>query len=209
MTKITPAILVSSKEEYDKKLAIVRQLTGRFQLDIVDGEFADNRTVDPSQISRPNDLKMDVQLMVARPSEYLPRTLALRPHLVIIEFECQENLEPLLAQIKQAGSKAGLAIAPKTTVAEIENLFPTIDHLLIMGVEPGFSGQKLIPEVLEKASQARKIRPELEIGLDGGVSADNLSKIATADFDVISVNTYLFAVDDPASRYSELMEAFK
>lgn len=209
MAKVTPAILVSSQAEYNQRLAVVRQLTDRFQLDIVDGEFADNKTIELAQISQPAGLKLDIQLMVVRPSEYLRSALALSPNLIIIEFECQEEIEPLLAQIKQAGRKVGLAIAPSTSVEQVKALLPLIDHLLIMGVEPGFSGQELIIEVLDKVEQARAIRPNLEIGLDGGVNSENLAQVAAAAFDVVNLNTYLFSAADPASRYSELMEALK
>ena len=87
MTKIVPAILETTAGEYRRKVAQVRQLTGRFQLDVIDGRFVDNRTIQPQEIDPPDSLKVDIHLMVQRPLEYISKAIRLRPYTVIVQAE--------------------------------------------------------------------------------------------------------------------------
>ncbi len=207
MAKIVPAILASNPEEYQQKIRLVRQLTDRYQLDVIDSEYADNPTLDLRQIEPRRDMLCDVHLMSRRPLHYLNDILALKPHMVIFQYEGAEDLVSALEKVKARGVLVGLALNPATEVDEVGSLLPQIDHVLIMAYTAGFAGQTLQPKVLKKADTTRQLAPTLEVGLDGGVSEDTLAKIAKAKFDVVNTNSYLFGSDDVLSRYSELMEA--
>lgn len=209
MARVLPAILAATKVEYDEKLAVVRQLTDRFQLDVIDGQFVDNKTVNLVEIEKIGGIKIDLHLMVNDPVAFAKAASRLMPHLVIVQYECGQDVVVVLKSVKVAGQKVGLAINPQTTVEEIKELLPEIDHLLIMMYPAGFAGQTFEADNLVKIAQARAIRPDLEIGIDGGVNSASLAKIAQAKPDIVNVNSYLFEADDPASRYSELMEALK
>ena len=205
MTKIVPAVLVDSKEEYLKKIAIIRQLTNRFQLDIIDGQYVDNRTIQLSDISRPTDLNMDVHLMVNDPKQFVEQAILLHANNIIIQIECCENIMPLLERIKKSGLRAGIAINPETDLKVLKPYAEIIDHVLIMGYPAGFAGQKLNPIVFDRLKDAREMLPAAEIGLDGGVSASNAKKVLQAGFDVVNINTLIFDNPDPLSAYSELL----
>lgn len=205
MTKIVPAVLVDSKEDYLKRIGVIRQLTNRFQLDIIDGQYVDNRTIQLSDISRPADLNMDVHLMVNDPKPFVEQAIVLHANNIIIQVECCEDILSLLERIKKSGLRAGAAINPETSLKALKPYTEILDHILIMGYPAGFAGQKLNPIVFERLSEVRDMFPSAEIGLDGGVNQSNAKKVLQAGFDVVNINTLIFGDADPLSAYSELL----
>jgi len=209
MTKIIPAILESNLSAYRSKLNLVRQLTDRFQLDVIDGEFADNRTLQPQDIEPPSGLKLDVHLMVARPLEYVANTIKLRPYIIIVQAEAEAGIGAAIDKIRKGGIRAGIAINPDTPVSAIEPYLDQLAMVLIMGYPAGFAGQKLQPSVFTKVTEIRELNPDVEIGLDGGISEGTLKKIAAAKFDIVCTNSYLFEAESVLTRYHELIGALK
>ena len=206
MTKIVPAVLVQNKEEYIARLNVIRQLTNRFQLDIIDGEFVDNKTIQLDEISRLNETKIDIHLMVRNPKQFVEKAISFNPNNIIIQYECGEDVAPHLERIKKSGLNAGIAINPETKLSKIKPIKHLVDHFLIMGYPAGFAGQKLDPIVFERLEEAKALLPNTEIGLDGGVNEKNAKKILQAGFDVVNINTLIFASNDPLSSYMKLLE---
>ncbi|MFO0955171.1 MAG: hypothetical protein U0526_01380 [Candidatus Saccharibacteria bacterium] len=207
MAKVIPAILEHELSAYRKKVNLVRQLTDRFQLDVIDGELIDNKTIQPQQIEPPAGLKVDIHLMVKRPMEYIMPCVKLRPYTIIVQYEGAENVIGALEKIHKNGIRCGLAINPETSLSEVAPLLELVKHVLIMAYPAGFAGQKLQPEVFTKAHELREMKPDIEIGLDGGVAAGSLKQIAAAGFDVVNTNSFLFGAESPLSRYHELIGA--
>lgn len=206
--KIIPDILAKTTEEYHTNLRAARQLTDRFHIDIIDGKYIDNQTIQPRDIQKQIDNKMDMHLMVEDPVWYARECIKLNPHIVIVQYECPGDVKAALEVTIKNGFRAGLSINPETSIDEIKKYLDIISHLQIMGYQAGFAGTKLVRSVLEKPAQARAIRPELEIGLDGGVNEKTISSIAKAQFDTVDVNSFLFHNDemDSLSAYSYLLE---
>lgn len=205
MTKIVPAVLVDNKEDYLKRISVIRQLTNRFQLDVIDGQYVDNRTIQLEDISRPTDLNMDVHLMVNDPKPYVEQAIVLHANNIIIQLECCEDISSYLERIKKSGLNAGVAINPDTKLNALKPYKDMLDHVLIMGYPAGFAGQKLNPMVFERLPEVRNMFPAAEVGLDGGLSPSNAKKVLQAGFDVVNINTLIFGSDDPLSAYSELL----
>lgn len=205
MTKIVPAVLVDNKEDYLKRISVIRQLTNRFQLDVIDGQYVDNRTIQLEDISRPTDLNMDVHLMVNDPKPYVEQAIVLHANNIIIQLECCEDISSYLERIKKSGLNAGVAINPDTKLNALKPYKDMLDHVLIMGYPAGFAGQKLNPMVFERLPEVRDMFPAAEVGLDGGLSPSNAKKVLQAGFDVVNINTLIFGSDDPLSAYSELL----
>lgn len=210
--KIVPAILTNSVEELNAQLRIARQLTDRVQIDIIDGEYVENSTITPRDIQKPIDAKIDLHLMVKDVPGYVAQCIGLNPYTIIFQFDAiklQRDIIAAIEQIKSAGFRAGIALNPDIEVAMIHKYIPKIDHVLIMGYSAGFTGQKFQRSVIEKVTQVREIRPDIEVGIDGGVNHQSLKVVASGNFDVVNVNTYLFhnAESDPLTVYSQLMEA--
>lgn len=210
--KIVPAILTDSVDELNTQLRIARQLTDRVQIDIIDGEYVDNTTIQPEDIQKPIDSKIDLHLMVNDVMGYITQCISLNPHTIIFQFDAlrlQRDILEAIDAIKSAGFRAGLAINPEVEVATIEKFIPKIDHVLIMGYPAGFAGQKFQRAVIDKVALVRAIRADIEVGIDGGVNHQTLKAVASGDFDVVNVNTYLFhnPESDPLTVYSQLLEA--
>lgn len=206
MTKIVPAILEATKEQFFARLAVVRQLTNRFQLDVIDGEFVENRTILLSDVTRQTDLKMDVHLMVANPKVFVEEAMRLNPNTIIIQYECSQDLLPFVEKITKAGLKAGISINPETSTKKLKPFVGMLDYVQLMAYPAGFAAQKFQPQVLDNLPEIRALFPTAEIGLDGGVNEKTAKKILHAGFDIVNVNSYLFGTDDPLNRYSQLLE---
>ena len=208
MTKVVPAVEELDAGAFRQRVAQVRQLTDRMQMDVVDGEFADIKTVFPQDVVPPSGLKLDIHLMVARPMEFVSSCIKLRPYTIIVQYESGDGLESIIDRIADNGIRAGLAINPDTPVAEIAPLLGRISHVLVMAYPAGAPGGKLQPKVLSKVTELRDLKDSLEVSLDGGVNAETAKKIAKAGFDVVYTNTYLFSGESLLTRYHELIEAF-
>jgi len=208
MTRLSPAILVPDLAEYRAHLAIVRQLTNRFQLDVIDGEFVDNKTVQPEEIQPlGGELKMDLHLMVNDPVRYAEAAVRLRPNLTIFQYEVPGDLQAAIARMKKTNLKVGIALNPKTDLEVLNEFEGLLSQVLIMAYPAGFAAQEFQPKVLRRVEAVRDMLPYVEIGLDGGVSQETVKAIADAKVDIAYVNSALFGADDPLSRYSELMGA--
>ena len=207
MTKVIPAVLETTVSGYRRKVALIRQLTDRFQLDVIDGEFVDNRTVQLHEVEPPSGLKLDVHLMVKRPLEYVSAAIRLRPYTVIVQAEAEEGVTKAIEKITAGGIRAGIAINPDTDLELVRENIGKLSMVLVMAYPAGFSGQKLQPATLKRVEELRALSTDIEIGLDGGVEESTLSKIAKAKFDFICTNSYLFGADSPLTRYHELIGA--
>jgi ribulose-phosphate 3-epimerase len=207
MPKIVPAIQPASLEDFQQKLRTVRQLTNRFQLDIVAADFNDTPTIELPEITLSPGIECDIHIMARNPLPHIEAAKRLYPHLIIVQYEGVENIKEILERLHEGGQAIGVAINPETEVSDIANIVPMLDHVLIMAYPSGPSGQTLQPKVLKKVAQVRALKPSIEVGLDGGVAEDTLSLIAKAGFDVVNTTSFLFSADDPLSRYTQLMEA--
>jgi ribulose-phosphate 3-epimerase len=205
MTKIVPAVLVKNKEGYLERMNIIRKLTNRFQLDIIDGEYVDNKTIQLDEITRFTEIKMDVHLMVKEPKAFVERAIALNANNIIIQFECGEDLMPHIERIKKSGLSAGIAINPETKLSKLKPFKGMLSHVLIMGYPAGFSGQKLDQSIFERLPEVRDMFSHAEVGLDGGVNKTNAKKVMQAGFDVVNINSAIFESEDPLSSYMEFL----
>nr|MBP9826946.1 hypothetical protein [Candidatus Saccharibacteria bacterium] len=124
-----------------------------------------------------------------------------------IQYEDAQGVVEALEKTVKQGLRAGLAINPDTTVAEIAPLLSLVSHVLVMAYPAGFAGQKLQPSIFSKVAELRSLKDSLEIGLDGGVNQATLSKIKKTHFDVVNVNSYLFEAESILTRYHEIIEA--
>ena len=209
MTRVVPAIQARTVEEYQQSLRTVRQLTNRFQLDIISSDFNENPTIGIEQVPAAVGMECDVHIMARNPRAQIAAAKHLYPHLIVLQYEGVDGIHQILESLHSEGQAVGVAINPETSVRDIAELLPIVDHVLIMAYPAGPSGQVLQPSVLSKAEQVRKLKPGVEVALDGGVSEDSIGQIAATGFDVVNVTTFLFSAKDPLSRYTQLMEGLR
>ena len=152
----------------------------------------------------------DVHLMIKRPERYIDRFVKAGADIITVHYEACENPMSVIHLIHSYEMKAGIAISPKTPV---EHLFPLIEHIdmaLIMTVEPGFGGQSLIPETVDKVATLYKYCSErgidLDIEVDGGINADNVSILTSAGANVIVAGSAIFRSKKPKSVIQEMKD---
>jgi ribulose-phosphate 3-epimerase len=169
----------------------------------MDGQFVPNITFGPkltADLRRKSPLVFDVHLMTLRPEHIVPRFIEAGADLITFHAEATTQIYHLLSDIRQHGKKAGLSIAPATSVHAIEGALAFADLILVMTVEPGFGGQKLIPECLEKVRKLVRLR-EAEglsfiISTDGGVQEANAQLFRDAGVDVMVTGSAFFQAED-------------
>lgn len=110
----------------------------------------------------------------------------------------------LIEKSKALGMKAGMAIKPKTSVSQVTHLLPHLDYVLVMTVEPGFGGQKLITDCIPKITEIKALHPNLTVQVDGGVTLENLAALSEAGADVFVAGTLIFGAADPKATIHQM-----
>jgi ribulose-phosphate 3-epimerase len=172
-------------------------------LDVMDGQFVPNLTFGPKLVAdlRPHSRAFfDVHLMTRDPDRLVEGFAAAGADQISFHIEALIHAHRLLARIKELGKKAGLSLVPSTPVSAIGELLPFTDQVLVMTVNPGFGGQTLIPECLEKVRRLVKLREDggygYRIAVDGGVNQDTAASIRAAGADVLVVGSAFFRARD-------------
>lgn len=184
--------------------AIHRSGAAWIHLDIMDGHFVPNISFGPKMVQdirAKTSLTLDVHLMIAEPDRYIAAFADAGADVITFHAETVVHGHRLIQQIRETGSRAGVSIVPSTPVATIEELLPFVDLVLVMTVNPGFGGQSLIPETLEKVSQLaarrRAGRGSYRISVDGGVNAETAPACRKAGADVLVSGSAFFTAEDP------------
>ncbi len=171
-------------------------------VDVMDGLFVPSISFGMpviKSIRKTTDKPFDVHLMINEPIRYIKEFKEAGADILTVHVEACSDTKATLEEIKKAGMRPALSIKPKTPVSEIEEYLPLIDMLLVMSVEPGFGGQKLIPETVDKVRQLRKIIDErgldVLIEIDGGINLENVVDIVKAGTDVIVAGSAVFGGD--------------
>lgn len=201
MPKVVPTILSESPEDYRSRIDRVKPFAKRIHVDIADGVFAPNKTVNMAQVYGIDGAELDLHMMVKQPELEIENIMAVEPSLVILHFESEGNLNDLLTKLKQVGIRTGLGIKPDTKVEQVRDLLPNIDHLLVFCGTLGFNGGEFHAEMLEKISQAKAINPNLEVGVDGGINQETCHLAVDAGADVLDVGSAIHDAPDPEAAF--------
>lgn len=202
---IVPAILTNNKLDYRSQIERINLYSRRVQIDVTDGEFAKNETLDITNIWWPKGWTADLHLMVERPSEHIDTVLKLTPSLCILHAEAKEELLPIFETLKARGIRTGLALLPSTYPGNVEEYIKAVDHVLIFAGKIGEQGNAADMMQTEKIPLIRNMKPELEIGWDGGANISNIRALAHADLDVINVGSALSKAENPMHVYEEMV----
>lgn len=202
---IVPAILTDNKQDFRTQVERINIFTRRAQIDVTDGTFAPAQTLDITNIWWPKNWEADLHLMVARPSEQLDTVLKLSPSLCILHAEASEDLMPSFERLKNAGIKTGVALLPSTYPGDVKQYIDFADHVLIFAGQLGVQGNPADLMQMEKIPLVRNMKPEVEIGWDGGANETNVRALAHADLDVINVGAAISQAENPAAMFEELV----
>ncbi len=205
MPVIAPCVTVTTPEEYKASLERIHLFAQRIHVDISDNTFAPINLLDPSQIWWPQEWIVDIHAMVATPSQYLPQLIALKPHMIMFHAEVQEDLLPLIQQVRQQGIRAGVALMRATVPGDIAAVLEAVDHAMIFSGDLGKYGGTASLMQLEKIRLIKGINSGLEIGWDGGVNIDNAFSLSQGGVDVLNVGGGVQKAADPQAAYEALV----
>lgn len=203
---IAPAILAENAEQYKEQVERITGFAERVHLDITDGEFAPTFTVGVQELWAPEGWTIDIHAMVNNLAEYIPKLIALRPNLIIVHAEATGDVQTAMTQIKQAGINAGLALLKPTVPRTVEPLIKLADHVLIFSGELGRFGGTASSMQLEKIRLVKAINPNVEIGWDGGVMADNAYSLVQGGVNVLNVGGAIQKATDPHAMFVKLQQ---
>ena len=202
---IVPTILTDNKQDYRAQAERINVFTRRVQIDVTDGVFAQPPTLDVTNIWWPKNWEADLHLMAAKPSESIDTILKLNPSLCILHAEASEDLLPVFEVLKKANIKTGVALLQSTFPGNVKQYIDVVDHVLIFASQLGAQGAPADLMQMEKIPLIRNMKPEVEIGWDGGANMTNIRALAHADLDVINVGSAISKSPNPAQAFQELV----
>ncbi len=212
---ISPSVLAADFSKLGEEVNKVYEAGAEYiHLDVMDGIFVPNISFGPPVITSLRKVTkafFDVHLMITKPERYIKDYVDAGADLITIHYEsCDKPLE-VVKLIKSYGVRAAVSVKPATPVDVLFPMLNEIDMVLIMTVEPGFGGQKLIPETIEKVKLLRDYADangiSVDIEVDGGVTPDNLPLLTAAGANVIVAGSAIFRANDPSAVIEQMKKA--
>lgn len=202
MIKLSPSLLAADALHLASEIRKAEEAgCDELHFDVMDGHFVPNLTFGPhilKSIKKSTSLFCDAHLMLSDPLKYVDIFADAGADLIFVHSE-SNDWEAALRRIRERGIPAGVSIKPGTGAETLRNALPLIDRVLLMTVEPGFGGQKLMENVLGKARELRAMGFRGEIEADGGINTANMQQVAEAGVDILVMGTAFFGADDPSA----------
>ncbi len=198
MVNFSPSILASDFSKLKEEVKSVESAK-YLHLDIMDGRFVPNITYGPLIIEaiRPySDSIFDTHLMIVEPEKYIKEFAEAGSDIITVHVEATDHIHRTIQMIKSAGCQAGVTLNPATSLTTIENIIDDVDLVLLMSVNPGFGGQKFIPQMIDKVKRLKEMTEKSPtdtlIEIDGGINFDNVKEVVDAGVDIIVSGSTIF-----------------
>jgi len=205
---IIPAVIAKTQKELDDIFSRIKDSARLLQLDIMDGKFVPNNYLDINFRLPEKKYLYEAHLMIDDPEKWVDENWE-RVDTVIAHFESVKNPERIIESVKTKGKKIAFALNPETDTDLILNYLDDIDQVLVMTVNPGFYGSKFLPEMSDKIRRLRKLRPDLDIEVDGGIKPDTIEEVCEAGANMFVSGSYLVNSDDVKERIRILEKKIK
>jgi ribulose-phosphate 3-epimerase len=214
MIEIAPSILSADFAKLGEEIRAIEEGGATIvHFDVMDGRFVPNITIGLpvlKSIRKATKLKIDAHLMIEEPGRYAVQFVENGADMVSVHVEADPHLHRTLTSIREAGALAGIVINPATSLFAIEEALPFADFVLVMSVNPGFGGQKFIPNSTEKVRKLRALIAKrnlaTKIEIDGGIDTTNIEELARAGVDIFVAGSAVFGTGNPAAAVKELKE---
>jgi len=198
----------------DQIQAVERGGAGILHVDVMDGHFVPNITVGlpvVKSLAGFTRLPIDAHLMITGPGTYATQFVEAGAQMVSVHVEADPHLHRTVMAIKAAGAQGGVVLNPSTPVSAVEEALQFVDYVLVMSVNPGFGGQKFIPQSIDKVKRLRAMIVErqlnVRIEIDGGVDRSNIEKVVAAGAEIIVAGSAIFGKPDAEAAVKELRDA--
>ena len=211
--KVSPSILAADFGNIERECNLIDKSDADwFHLDVMDGIFVPNISFGMpvvKAIRQMTSKPLDVHLMITEPERYIEKFIDLGSDIISFHIEATNKLEENISLIKSKNIKAGIAINPDTSISELKDIISEIDLVCLMGVHPGFAGQKFIDKTFDRLKELKDLiksdNSKTLIEVDGGVKADNYMELRSLGADVLVAGSYIFNAKD----YNEVIKKLK
>lgn len=217
--EIYPSLMCADLLNLAKVLFDLDDYCDGYHIDVMDDHFVPNLTMGPdfvNAIAAVTQKPIQVHLMVDNPKSWVSRLKLSEKDTFIFHyeaFECFSPMKELVTKVKEKGWKVGMAFNPETNVSLVESNLNLFDKILMMSVNPGFAGQKFMPEVIEKVKNIitckKTQNANFKICMDGGIGKDNIKMLAGFGIDAVAVGAAIFSEKNPVKALKELYEIAK
>lgn len=217
MKKLSPSMLSADFGNLNEQIKIIEDAGSQYlHIDVMDGVFVPNISFGAPVykcVRKTSAMVFDVHLMIVEPERYIEDFVKAGADIVNFHVEATKNPKAVIEKIKGYGVKAGITIKPKTDVSAIIPYLSDVDLVLVMTVEPGFGGQKLMPKCLSKITELKKLKEEkgytYEIEVDGGVGIKNIHEVMESGVDVVVAGSAVFGAADIAEAAKDLLKVIR
>lgn len=207
--KIAPSVLSADFSKLGLELKKVKQAgADLIHVDVMDGHFVPNITIGPvvvKYLRKATSLPLDVHLMIENPAKYVDDFVKAGSDMITVHIETLslEALAAIAKKLKAKGVKLGISLNPATPLAKIKKTLPLVDFVLVMSVNPGFSGQAFIPKAIKKVKELRKIFKK-DISVDGGINHQTAKLVRDAGANILAAGSYIFGAKNTRKAINSL-----
>lgn len=200
----TVTVLKDDTNEYRRQIERILPFAARMHIDLTDGELAPTKSITPDEIWWPGGVRADLHVMYRRPFEHTELLIDLGPQLIIVHAEAEGDFKSFAQELHQRGIEVGIALQQHTSPELIRPALNLIDYVLIFSGDLGHFGGHADLRLITKVKHLRQLKPQLEIGWDGGVNTQNAKALAMSGVDVLNVGGFIQQADHPETAFRML-----